>query len=194
MEIGNINSPDDILNFLNCNIKYGWIGVDGSVHENNMDNFRLLYRTSNLIDVLKTGLGTCIEQAFLTKYLLDKINIPSKMFCTRMYEDESFNDLNAPERMHCFILFYIEDKVFRLEHADIENAGIYSYNSEDEAIKTIVSHYEKMTAISYLKNNKEVPVNGFKRTTTEFFDVPSNLSYMEFNIYVNNLDKKKVIK
>ena len=45
-----------------------------------------------------------------------------------------------------------------------------------------------------LKNNKEVPVNGFKRTTTEFFDVPSNLSYMEFNIYVNNLDKKKVRK
>ena len=28
------------------------------------------------------------------------------MFCTRVYEDETFNKMNEPERMHCFILFY----------------------------------------------------------------------------------------
>ena len=32
-----------------------------------------------------------------------------------IYLDKTFNDLDAPERMHCFILFYVDDEVYQME-------------------------------------------------------------------------------
>ena len=112
MTINDIKTPDDILEYLNENIEYGWIGTDGEKRIKNMDNFRKCYKTMSLESVLKEKVGTCIEQVYLIHELMNKIKVPSKMFCTRMYEDENFDDLDAPERMHCFILFYIDGKVF----------------------------------------------------------------------------------
>lgn len=65
-----------------------------------MKGFRSLYRTSSLEEVLSHKIGTCIEQVYLMKNLLDRIGIKNKMFCTRIYEGEEFNDLD-------YALFYI---------------------------------------------------------------------------------------
>ena len=105
MKINDIKTPEDILNYFNKNIIYGWIGSDGEKHIQNMKDFRKLYRISSLEEVLEAGIGTCIEQVYLMNSLMEKIGVESKMFCTRMYEGETFNDLEAPERMHCFLLF-----------------------------------------------------------------------------------------
>ena len=176
MKIGNIKSPEDILKFMNDNIKYGWIDINGEEHIGNMKGFRSLYRTMTIDEVLKYGLGTCIEQVYLMKKLLDKINIPNKMFCTRVYEGKEFNKLDAEEHMHCFILYYKDNKVYQIEHPNWEKIGIYEYNSEEEAIKTINDYYVEL-------------VEGKSRPVTEYFDVKPNLSFKEFNNYVNELDK-----
>ncbi len=137
MKINDIKTPEDILNYFNKNIIYGWIGSDGEKHIQNMKDFRKLYRISSLEEVLEAGIGTCIEQVYLMNSLMEKIGVESKMFCTRMYEGETFNDLEAPERMHCFLLFYINGKVYQLEHPDCERTGIYEYDNEDIAIQKI---------------------------------------------------------
>ena len=175
MTIDNIKTPQDILEFMNENIKYGWLDTNNEQHIGNMKNFRRLYRTSSIEETLENKIGTCIEQVMLMKHLLDIINMPNKMFCTRVYEGSDFNNLEAEEHMHCFILYYDNNKVFQLEHPNWEKVGIYEFNSEGEAIKEINDYYVKMA-------------DGKSRPVTEFFKVQPNLSFKEFNEYINSLD------
>ena len=119
MTIENIQTPQDILEFMKEHIKYGWLDINNEEHIGNMKNFRKLYRTSTTLDTLEHGIGTCIEQVKLMSELLDRINIPNKMFCTRIYEGSDFNDLEAEEHMHCFVLYYKDNKVFHFFYSKI---------------------------------------------------------------------------
>lgn len=191
MNIKNIKTPDDILKFMESNIKYGWEGIDGIIRINTLDNFRIYYKTISLEETLKNGVGTCIEQVYLMHILMNGIGIKSKMYCTRMYEDENFNDLNAPTRMHCFLLYFYYDKVFQIEHPNSERKGIYKYLSEEDAITKITDIYEDMMRQEYQKKNLPEPDCGFRRITTCFDEVPVGVSYKDFNLYINSLDKVK---
>lgn len=187
MEINNIKTPDDILEYLKENIKYGWVGSDGVKRINSMDGFRKFYRTSSIENTIKKKIGTCVEQVCLMNYLLNNLNIESKMFCTRLYEDETFNDLEAPERMHCFILYYIDNEVYQIEHPDPERVRIWKYKSEDAAIKFLESRYENMTKEDLEEKGIKVTLEDIKRITTRFYDMPEGLSYKELNLYINKL-------
>ena len=178
MRIDNIRTPEDILEFMKSNIKYGWLDLNNQEHIGNMKGFRSLYRTSSLEDILNHKIGTCIEQVYLMKTLLDRIGIKNKMFCTRIYEGEDFNDLDSDEHMHCFILYYLNDKVYQIEHPNWERIGIYEYDSEEYAIGKINKYYVEMSG-------------GYARPVTEFFDVEAGLSFKQFNCYINSLDNKK---
>ena len=179
MNIDNIKTPEDILEFMKSNIKYGWLDVNNEEHIGNMKNFRKLYRTSSLEETLSYNIGTCIEQVYLMHTLLDKLNIPNKMFCTRIYEGEDFNDFDSDEHMHCFVLFERNDKVYQLEHPNWERVGIYEFNNEQEAIISINDYYIDMAG-------------GKARPVTQFYDVEKGLSFKEFNLYINSLDSTKV--
>lgn len=181
MDLENIKTPQDILEYMKSNIKYGWLDINDEQHIGNMKNFRRLYRTSSLEEILNYKIGTCIEQVYLMKYLLDKINIPNKMFCTRIYEGEDFNNLDEEEHMHCFILYYLNNKVYQIEHPNWEKIGIYEYENEEEAINKINKYYVEMA-------------KGKARPVTEYFDVEPNLTFKQFNGYINGLDKKHVNK
>ena len=178
MNLNDIASPNDILEFMKQNIKYGWIDINGKEHIGNMENFRKLYRTSSIEETLAHKIGTCIEQVYLMKSLLDRINVPNKMFCTRIYEGSDFNNLDEEEHMHCFILYYLDGKVYQLEHPNWERVGIYEFGSEEEAIKNINDYYVKMA-------------NGKSRPVTEFTEVTPGLSFKDFNNYINSLDEKQ---
>lgn len=178
MTISDIKTPNDILSFMNDNIKYGWLDINNDEHINNMKEFRKLYRTSSIDETLEHKIGTCIEQVYLMHTLLNKINIPNKMFCTRVYEGKDFNDLEADEHMHCFLLYYLNDKVYQIEHPNWERIGIYEFDSEENAIEEINNYYVKKSG-------------GVPRPITEFYEVEPGLSFKEFNEYINSLDKEK---
>ena len=172
--IDKIKTPQDILDYMNGHIRYGWLDIDNEEHIGNMKNFRRLYRTSSIEEVLKHGLGTCIEQVMLMHYLLDRINVENKMFCTRVYEGRDFNNLEAEEHMHCFILYYMDGKVYQLEHPNWEKIGIHEYATEEDAINEINDYYVKMA-------------EGKSRPIAEFFEVEPGISFKEFNLYINSL-------
>ena len=113
--------------------------------------------------------------------LLSRIGIPNKMFCTRVYEGKEFNNLEAEEHMHCFVLYYSNNKTYQIEHPNWEKIGIYEFDSEEKAIKEINDYYVKMA-------------EGKSRPVTEFHEVPPNLSFKDFNGYINSLDEKKNAK
>lgn len=181
MIINNIKTPNDILIFMKENIQYGWLDIDKNEHIKTMKDFRKLYRTSSIDEILEHKIGTCIEQVYLMHILLDKINITNKMFCTRVYEGKDFNNMEVEEHMHCFVLYYLNNKVYHIEHPNWEKIGIYEFDSEENAIKEINDYFVKMA-------------NGKARPVTEFYEVEPGLSFKEFNDYINSLDVVKNIK
>ena len=174
-QLMSIKNPNDILLFMD-NIRYGYVDINNEIHINELKNVRKLYKTLSIDDTLKYKVGTCIEQVNLIHYLLNKLGIKNKMFCTRIYESNDFNDLEKDEHMHCFVLYYKDDKVYHIEHPNPEKVGIYEYNNEEEAIKNINDYYIKMSG-------------GIIRPVTEFFEVKEGLSFKEFNNYINSLDR-----
>ena len=173
--ISNLTTIDDVLDFMKNNIRYGWLDINNEIHIGNMKNFRKLYRTLSIDEILKYGIGTCIDQVKLMNYLLNKINIKNKMFATRIYEPNDFNKLDEEEHMHCFILCYIDNKVYHIEHPNWYKIGIYEYEDEKEALKNINDYYVKISG-------------GISRPITEIYKIYSNISFKEFNSYINNLD------
>lgn len=55
-----LKKTKDILGFMKTNIKYGWLDINNEKYIENMKNFRKLYRTSTIEEVLKHVLGTFI--------------------------------------------------------------------------------------------------------------------------------------
>ena len=190
-DTSNLKTIDDILEFMKNNIRYGWLDINNEIHIGNMKNFRKLYRTLSIDEILKYGIGTCIDQVKLMNYLLNKISIKNKMFATRIYEPNNFNKLDEEVHMHCFILCYIDNKVYHIEHPNWCRIGIYEYEDEQEALKTINDYYIKLSG-------------GISRPITEFYKIDYNISFKEFNCYINNLnsinrwtfeiDKDKLVK
>ena len=187
-----IRNPNDILKYLDENIEYGWVGDNGIKRVNNMDNFRLHYRILSNKNAIKYGVGTCIEQVSIMKELLDNLGIESKMYSTRIYEDESFNDLNKKERMHCFILYFIDGRTYQLEHPNPDERGIHEYKNEEDAIRYLEDYYENMTKEEYIEKGIKFNEEDIKRKTTEFYEAKEGLTFKEFNLYLNSLDKKKI--
>ena len=179
--LSNIKTPEDILDFMKSHIKYGWLDINNEEHIGNMKDFRRVYRTSNIEEVLEHGLGCCIEQVYLMHYLLDSIGVENKMFCTRVYEADNFNDLDANERMHCFILYYLDGRVHQIEHPNWERIGIHHFDTEEQAISEINKIYEEMS-------------EGIIRPVTQFYEVEYGLSFKEFNAYINSLDEYNMKK
>ena len=62
-----------------------------------------------------------------------------------------------------------------MEHPNFERKGIFEYNSEKEAINSIVNYYKE------LRGGKESP-------TKEFFEVEPKITFKEFNKYINHLN------
>lgn len=161
----------DLMNFMNQNITYGWKDYNQGLHFNNLNGFREIYRISSIDEILESGLGTCIEQAKLIKFFFDKIGLENKLYCYRGYETEENFDKKV--RMHCFVLFKHENIWYHFEHSNRPKRGIHKYDSIESAIENITSGFEK-TEIKKL---------------TEISEIPSGLTFKEFNDYVNDFDK-----
>ena len=174
MKLTEIKCSQDVYQFIDENIEYGWIDINGKQHLDTMKEFRKLYKTMSIKEILKYKIGTCIDQVNLMHYLLNKIGIKNKMFCCRIFEPDDYGNLEEEEHMHCFILYYENDKVYHMEHPNFLKKGIYEYSSEGEAIKAIVDYYIK------LRGGKDSP-------TKEFFEIPVGINFKEFNKYINHV-------
>jgi len=175
LKIEEIRTPEDVLNFMNANIEYGWIDASENVHQKEMKNFRAKYHIAPLEQCLQYGVGTCIEQVYLMHTIFFKMNIPNKMYCCRVYEPDDFGDLEEEEHMHCFLLYYYKGKVYHIEHPHTSRIGIFEYENEKVAIDAIEQYYIE------LRGGKQSP-------TTEFYCAETGLSFQQFNSYINSLD------
>ena len=165
-----IKNVNELMKFMNNNITYGWLDKNGRKHLNNLKGFRENYHISSIKEILRSGLGTCIEQAKMIKSTFDMLGIESKLYCHRSYENEE--NFNEEVRMHCFLLFKEGDNWYHFEHSNRPKRGIHKYKNIDESINSITSGYEENDI----------------RLLTEIPDIPDGLTFMEFNRYVNQFN------
>lgn len=169
-----VSTPQELMDFMNINIEYGWVDNKNNLHINNLKGFRENYRISSIDEMKNTGLGTCIEQAKMIKTFFDKMGIENKLYCHRSYETEVNFDKEV--RMHCFVLFNYNNCWYHFEHSNRPKRGIHKYNSVEDAIKNITDGFEE---------------HGDIRKLTEIDSIPDGLTFCEFNNYVNEFDKGK---
>ena len=175
MSFNSINTPKELMDFMDINIKYGWIDKNDGRHFNNLTGFRENYRISSLDEMLKSGVGTCIEQAKMIKFFFDRKGIKNKVYCHRSYETEENYDKEV--KMHCFVLFYYDNSWYHFEHSNIPKKGIHKYISLDTAIKDITSGFKE---------------RGDIRKLTEIDSIPDKLTFKDFNQFVNEFDNIKI--
>lgn len=175
-EFNMIKTENELMDFMNKNITYGWQEPTGELHFNNLTNFRRNYRVNSIERALSNGLGTCIEQAKIIKSFFDRIGLENKLFCHRGYESEE--NLDKDIRMHCFVLFKYNNIWYHFEHSNRPKRGIKPYENIDQAIADITSGFEKQDI----------------RVLTEIPNIPDNITFKELNEYVNSFDEiyKKV--
>lgn len=174
MTFDDLKTPNDLMDFMNINIEYGWVDKQGNEHINNLKGFRENYRISSIDEMLETGLGTCIEQAKMIKCFFDKMGFENKLYCHRRYETEENFDKDV--RMHCFVLFKYNDNWYHFEHSNRPKRGIHKYESVESAIEKITCGFEE---------------HGDIRKLTEIDSIPSGLTFKEFNDFVNEFDNSK---
>ena len=179
MKIYDIKTPQELLDFMNKNIEYGWLDAKKNPHYNNMKNFRSLYRTATIGECLVDHLGTCIEQTMLEKMVFNNLHIPNKAYCLRSFVDDTTKE---DPRMHCFLLYFMNDKCYHFEHSNPEKRGIHPYENEEQALNDILSYFQEKD-------------KGDTRELVEFTTVLPNLSWIDWNSYISSLieSNKKIL-
>ena len=51
-DTSNLKTIDDVLEFMKNNIRYGWLDINNEIHIGNMKNFRRIYRTLSIEEIL----------------------------------------------------------------------------------------------------------------------------------------------
>ncbi len=177
LDLQGANTPQELFNWLERHIAYGWVDGEGIIHED-MKGFRREYHTLSLEEILGRGVGTCIDQVWLIHLALDRMGIHNKMFCCRIFEPDDYGNLEEEEHMHCFCLCQWQGQTLHIEHPNVSRKGIWTYPDETTAVQAIEDYYIQLRG-------------GKKSPTTEFFTVESGLSFRQFNAYINSLDRSQ---
>ncbi len=166
----NLKNPSQLMDYMNINIEYGWIDKFSNKHLNNLKRFRENYRISSIEEIIRNGLGTCIEQAKLIKLFFDNIGLENKLYCYKRYETEENFDKEV--RMHCFVLYRFQGKWYHFEHSNSNKRGIHEFDSIESAIKSEVDRHDK----SDIRELVEIP------------SIPEGLTFKQFNQYLNKFE------
>lgn len=153
--LDNIISVEDLYQYMDKNVKYGWYGIDGKVRINSLKEFKEFYRTMNVEDVIKYGVGTCPDYVNLVKYYLDKNNIDNKIFAIVGYEEVDGID---KERVHFMIFYNMNNKWYQFEQASRFFRGIFEYESLEDLRNKVLFKYEGILKNKMLLELDCIPV------------------------------------
>lgn len=136
MNYEDIKTPEELLQYMNDNFRYGFIAEDGT--EYNMDdpdkfteNFTEKWRLLNPDRLRKLKVGNCWDQVeFERKWFFDNNIEFATLFVMFMLPYEN------TYTTHTYLLYRIDGLWNYFEHADSDNRGItYGFKTFEEAIQ-----------------------------------------------------------
>jgi hypothetical protein len=162
MKYNEIKTPEQLLEYMNQNIFYGYVSKDNKVYmEMNEEANRVWYDTCIVQDpnlLIKNKYGTCWDQ----------VELERKWFEDNGYKIETIFmifSMNKPNNYptHTFLLFEKNNKIFWFEHSFDIVKGIHEFENISEAIKTIKQkQLEYAISIGVAKKEDEKLIECFK--------------------------------
>lgn len=140
----NINTPEDLMNFLKQNLQYGFVFKNKVFTETdpnfqkNMDKF---YKLTLGEDLVKAGYGVCWDFCEFERLFFEQAKIEHEC-----YYFESFISRAEGGPTHTFLIFKQNNKWCWFEYSWFMFRGIWEYTSKQEALKDIKQKYYKNNA------------------------------------------------
>lgn len=160
-----IDTPNELMDFMNKNINYGYVDDDGNKHYDNLTGIRGSYKIKSKEITLNSKVGNCIDQAKLQKAFFDKKGIENKLFCIQYKEQSSPDKI----KIHPITIYKENGKWYHFEHAFYNFKGIHEYSNIEDLSETFINKYFGNTL------NPEIK---------EIGDLPENITIDEFTQYV----------
>ena len=174
-----IQTPEELLNFMSNKINYGYLGKNGRVYHYNDSDFNLdwyeQYILENKDDILKNLYGNCWDQ----------VELERNWFLKKGYEIKTFFemvklDYENEYPTHSFLVYRDNDCWYWFENSDFHNKGIHKFNTLEELLK-----YQYKKYVAFLKTfhitNEEID----KIVVTEFYKPKEHISAKEYLNHVN---------
>lgn len=135
-EYKRINTPEDLMAFMDKYVKYGVRDNDGSIYEFGKGKFhdacKKSWRSKSAFDVMKLGYGHCFDQTEIEREWFEKNKYEYKTFFVIV-------ELEYENNYPCHAYLVYKDKKNNLwnwfEHADLINKGIHKFNDFNEALE-----------------------------------------------------------
>lgn len=138
----NINSPKELLDYMDKNFSYGFLDKEGNIHSVDDDDFEDVWYDSyvleNYDDVLRTNMGNCF----------DMTEFEREWFTRNGYRVSTFFEMvDLPYEniypTHSFLVYEKDDKYYHFEYSDFYNRGIHEYDSLEELLNRQYDSYLK---------------------------------------------------
>lgn len=181
-DYNNIKTPEELLNFMQNNITYGYLSKSGKIYNYNDKCFDKVWFDEYILQIekgiLKTSVGTCWDQ----------VELERNWFLNNGYEVKTFFimlnvDYENKYPTHSYLVY--KDKFSSnwnlFENADYNNRGIYEFNSLEELI-----NFQKNVQIKvYI--DLGVSDEELKNVVVKEYKIPNkNLSVKEYLCWVLN--------
>ena len=196
MNIDDVKTPYELLEYMDKNFNYGYLGID-RVHVYTEDDFDLewydKYVLSNYNDILKNNIGNCYDMTEFERTWLERHGYEVKTF----YEMVKLPYENEYET-HSYLAYKDNDKYYYFEYSDFNNRGIYEYDSIDSIIKDNYKRYLNNLKNSDIKDDEIdcIEIHEFDKPkehigAEEYIDYCLNSKLIDKNVYMdlNNLNK-----
>ena len=130
----NINTPEELLDFMSNNFNYGYLSKTGHLYRFNDDNFDFdwfnEYKLQTADELLETKVGNCFDQVEFERDWFLKHNYEIKTIF-EMVNLSYENDYQT----HSFLVYKDKDNNWCwFENADYDNRGIHKFDSFDKLI------------------------------------------------------------
>ena len=147
-KFNNLNTPEELMDFLIQNIQYGWIGKDGVLRHNTIKDFRTQYRLSPLAHTLETGVGVCFEQ----------VELEREFFNQNGFKNQSYAIITS-HLTHTFLVFQLNGIYYDFEHSAPTNRGIFPSENLSQLLKSKVNNFMENHNIKSIDRIILVPYN-----------------------------------
>lgn len=174
-DFNEINTPQELMDYMNKNISYGYLDNNGCKHYDSLNEIREKYKTKSENVILHSNIGNCIDQAKLQKKFFDNKGYKNKLYCI------IFSGQYCPEKIkiHPITLYKENGRWYHFEHAFYNYRGIHE---SDIAVKLVDEFITKCFNYSF-----DIEIN-------EIDSIPEDLTIDQFIKYVKNCRPMNKVK
>ncbi len=187
MKFDEIKTPFELLDYMQKNIKYGFVSNDGNIYDDPASaEYKNDWYSKCIVQdaesILKTKYGTCWDQVELERKWFEENNYKY----TTIY---IWFEINKPGSWptHTFLVYEENDKYFWFEHAFYDYQGIHEFSSIEEVINKV-----KQAQLNMVIKQNQASKDDYKYIVEYQYDKPiHNISVDE---YIKHVTKSIIEK